>query len=87
MPIITDGISAGVGNPQRSDYTQALHVMQARGRVAERAEGSGRAGTTIDAGGVSAVLDWRTRHPLPRDTKRSTEEIDAAIEAESASRD
>jgi prevent-host-death family protein len=45
------------------------------------------AGTTIDTGRASAILDWLTRRPLPPDARRSTEEIDAAIEAERASWD
>jgi prevent-host-death family protein len=42
---------------------------------------------TIDTGRAAAILDWLTRHPLPPDTQRSAEEIDAAIQAERASSD
>lgn len=43
--------------------------------------------SATDTGRASAILDWLTRHPLPPDRQRSAEEIDAAIEAERASRD
>jgi prevent-host-death family protein len=39
------------------------------------------AGTAIDAGRASAILDWLAWHPAPLGTQRSAE-IDAAIRAE-----
>ena len=45
------------------------------------------AGATSEAGNACAILDWLERHPLPDYARRSTEEIDAAIEQERQSWD
>jgi prevent-host-death family protein len=37
---------------------------------------------TSDTGNARAILSWLERHPLPDYARRSTEEIDAAIEQE-----
>lgn len=41
----------------------------------------------VNTGNAREILDWIERHPLPAYARRSTEEIDAAIEAERASWD
>jgi prevent-host-death family protein len=41
----------------------------------------------IETGHASAVLDWLARNPLPPDSRRSAEDIDAAIQAERAAWD
>jgi prevent-host-death family protein len=42
---------------------------------------------TSGTGSARAVLDWLERHPLPDYARRSSEEIDAAIEQERRSWD
>ena len=42
---------------------------------------------TSDTGNARAILYWLERHPLPDYARRSTEEIDAAIEQERQSWD
>jgi prevent-host-death family protein len=80
----------------RSRLTQLIKSVQAGAEVviAEGGEPIARLvpvgdapATTIDIGRGSAILDWLTRHPLPPNTQRSAEEIDAAIQAERASWD
>jgi prevent-host-death family protein len=40
-----------------------------------------------EAGRAGTILDWLAEHPLPPESRRSTEEIDAAIAAERAAWD
>ena len=42
---------------------------------------------TSGTGNARAILDWLERHPVPDYARRSTEEIDAAIEQERQSWD
>ena len=44
-------------------------------------------GASSGTGEARAILDWLERHPVPDYARRSTEEIDAAIERERQSWD
>ena len=58
-------------------------VIANRGQpVARLVPAKGSAAARADAGSPRAILDWLKNHPLPAHARRSTEEIDAAIQGE-----
>jgi prevent-host-death family protein len=58
-------------------------VIANRGEpVARLVPAKGSAAAKADAGNPRSILDWLKNHPLPAHARRSTEEIDAAIQEE-----
>jgi prevent-host-death family protein len=63
-------------------------VIANRGEpVARLVPARGSPGSTSGAGSAPAILQWLENHALPDYARRSTEEIDAAIEQERRSWD
>ena len=58
-------------------------VIANRGQpVARLVPAKGSAAARADPGSPRSILDWLKSHPLPAHARRSTEEIDAAIQEE-----
>ena len=58
-------------------------VIANRGEpVARLVPASETSGPALGTGSAQAILGWLERHPLPDYARRSTEEIDAAIDEE-----
>ena len=58
-------------------------VIANRGEpVARLVPAKGSVAAKADAGNPRSILDWLKTHPLPAHARRSTEEIDAAIQEE-----
>jgi len=58
-------------------------VIANRGEpVARLVPAKGPAAVRADTGSARAILDWLKNHPLPAHARRSTEELDAAIQQE-----
>jgi prevent-host-death family protein len=57
-------------------------VIAIRGEPVARLAPDGPSASGTKIGSASAILDWLKRNPPPPHARRSTEEIDAAIEAE-----
>jgi len=63
-------------------------VIANRGEpVARLVSAKGSAAARGNAGSPRSILDWVKNHPLPAHARRSTEEIDAAIQEERTSWD
>jgi prevent-host-death family protein len=63
-------------------------VIANRGEpVARLVPAKGQAAARGSAGSPRSILDWLKNHPLPAHARRSTEEIDAAIQQEGTARD
>jgi prevent-host-death family protein len=62
-------------------------VIANRGEPAVRLVPAAIPNTKSDIGTAKAILDWLKTHPLPAYARRSSQEIDAAIEEERRSWD